>query len=705
METQRCPMCGRPNPPDVEVCQYCEARLKPLWAEPSEESSAAIEAGITKSKPALEPEEPLLPDWLIASREQLTGEEPSQPQEAEEEEFLLPPEEMEINNFLGELFSDVPAEEKEEDVPEWLQVLRNEKPPAPETSPTSAGSEQEESMPFWLGFESSEPEEALTESTSAQEKVSPFTGIPFEGIDFDTDFLSLGEKAQSEGEAQPDFQPSVSPFEGVEPFLLEEEGLPQSPSPEEVSLRAEETTPPPVEGDWMNEIPPWLETLPGQEWEESEAPEKEMPPEFLQGVVPPFVETEEELSEIEFPDWLTQVEGTIEPELEAVIDNLTPPTIEMLAEQEEGEGILPEEPEATPPHEDIPVEVVGPLHGLRGVLPAEPMVAEQKKPSKALSELLVTDKQRAQAELFLRIIAEEGKPKPIPTSRRARPHTLWRGLILLALVIAAVIGYLIYPFSTVPQELSVGVFDAMQAVNQLPAQASVLLIVDVEGSDFAEMQATTAGMLDQMMIKGAFFVLVSANQNGALQADRLLREVSRLNGHQYKPSSGWVNLGYLPGGAAGMQAFSQSITEVMPGTVEGEAAWKSERLKNIQTLSDFDLVVVITEDSTRARQWIEQLKGHVPASRLVFAVSAQVEPILRPYYEANPRQIQSVLAGIRDGTIYETQAARRGWAMQLWDAYTLVVMTGIALILIGSSVYTLLALLAWRKAKAEREGR
>jgi hypothetical protein len=272
-------------------------------------------------------------------------------------------------------------------------------------------------------------------------------------------------------------------------------------------------------------------------------------------------------------------------------------------------------------------------------------------------------------------------------------------------VVAATIGYLLAPFSTPPQELSVGVFDAMQAVNQLPAQAPVLLIVDLEGSDFAEMQATTGAMLDQMMIKGAFFVLVSANQNGALQADRLLREVSRLNGHHYQPSVGWVNLGYLPGGAAGMQAFVQSLTEVMPTTIDGDAAWQSDRLKNIRTLSDFNLVVVITEDSTRARQWLEQMKGHVPVSRLIFAVSAQVEPILRPYYEANPRQVQSVLAGIRDGAIYETQAARRGWAMQLWDAYTFVVMMGIALIFLGSLVYALFALLARRKGRAEREGR
>lgn len=706
METQRCPMCGRPNPPELEVCQYCQARLKPLWTEPSGGSSAAIEAGIMKSKPALEPEEPLLPDWLIASRGERTGEEPAQPEEQEEEAFLLPQEEVEIDNFLGELFSDKLPEGKDEDVPEWLQALRGEKTAEPQRSPLSESGEQGEPLPFWLGLGTGETEEAHAESAPAEEKVSPFTESPFEGIDFDSDLLSLGEEKPAEKEAQADFQPSISPFEGVEPFLLEEDQiLPESPLPieEKTALPAEKPAPLPGEGDWMRKTPPWLEALPGMEWGEGETQGKEIPPEFLQGVVPPFVETDEALSEAEFPEWLSQVESSIEPELEAVIGTLTPPTIETLSEPEEAESI-PKEAAEIVPQEAVPIEVGGPLHGLRGVLPAEPLVAEQKKPSKALSELLVTDKQRAQAELFLRLIEEEGKPKPILASKRAKPHTLWRALIFVVLAAAAIIGYLLPPISAAPQELSVGVFDAMQAVTQLPAQAPVLLIVDIEGRDFAEMQATTAAMLDQMMIKGAFFVLVSANQNGALQADRLLREVSRLNGHNYQPSVGWVNLGYLPGGVAGMQAFAQSLTEVMPTTIDGEAAWQSDRLKNIRTLADFNLVMLITEDSTRARQWLEQLKGRVPVSRLVFAVSAQVEPILRPYYEANPRQVQSVLAGIRDGAIYETQAARRGWAMQLWDAYTVVVMTGITLIFIGSLVYALLALLGRRKAQAEREG-
>jgi len=607
---------------------------------------------------------------------------------------------------FGGLFSDELGE-TEEDVPEWLRSLRDESESDQGVTATAAIEEGSEPIPFWLDFEEGKAEESPSEAPPS-EKVLPFHEMPFEGLDLEDESLLSEITAEAKPISAEEPQ-TVPPFETLEPFLLEEQpsfppqeqGVPPQPSASTLQERA--SLSPEAAEDWMSEIPSWLDALPGQDWEEGETAAPETPPEFLEGIIPPFVETEEELSDIEFPAWLGQIESTLEPQLESLMDTLTPAETETLLQEESLGEISQEQPAQSLAQEEIPVEVVGPLHGLRGILPAEPLVAEQKKPSKALSELLVTDKQRAQAELFLKLIEEEGKPKPMPSPKRARPHILWRMLIFFALFAGAILGFVQPQFATPPQELSVGVFEAMQAVNQLPAQASVLLVVDIEGQDFAEMQATTAAMLDQMMIKGAFFVLVSANQSGALQADRLLREVSRLSGHQYQPSSGWVNLGYLPGGVAGMQAFSQSLTEVLPFTIDGEVAWQNDRLRNIRTLSDFDLVVVITEDSTRARQWVEQLKGHVLESRLLFAVSAQVEPLIRSYYEANPRQIQSVLAGIRDGAIYETQTARPGWAMKLWGAYTLVVLTAIALILVGSVFYAVLALL--NRPQAQGEGK
>ena len=62
----KCPMCSKPNPEDLEVCQFCEARLKPVTDE------------LARSQPPIHPGdepidvptgelEPVLPQWLQAS--------------------------------------------------------------------------------------------------------------------------------------------------------------------------------------------------------------------------------------------------------------------------------------------------------------------------------------------------------------------------------------------------------------------------------------------------------------------------------------------------------------------------------------------------------------------------------------------------------------------------------------------------------------
>jgi hypothetical protein len=32
MADVRCPMCGKPNPPETVICKFCQARLEPLIA-------------------------------------------------------------------------------------------------------------------------------------------------------------------------------------------------------------------------------------------------------------------------------------------------------------------------------------------------------------------------------------------------------------------------------------------------------------------------------------------------------------------------------------------------------------------------------------------------------------------------------------------------------------------------------------------------
>ena len=65
MADVRCPMCGKPNPAELEICQFCQARLKPLRVNPSQEepfSSSDLPVGRNDS-----PDD--VPDWLHSLRQ------------------------------------------------------------------------------------------------------------------------------------------------------------------------------------------------------------------------------------------------------------------------------------------------------------------------------------------------------------------------------------------------------------------------------------------------------------------------------------------------------------------------------------------------------------------------------------------------------------------------------------------------------------
>lgn len=547
----------------------------------------------------------------------------------------------------------------------------------------SSKDDQDQEIPEWLrslrsGAEESKPEE---------EQTPP----PFE---FEGEEISDWEKWVQPAEEQADEGEAV--VQSVPPFLMDLEAEETSQELPAETLPAEVPEETKMEEFEEPEFPKWLETLPGQEWDAwSESGEEEKENVDFEGAVPPFVSVDESLLEEASPEWLQE---DLKPEEETPLETTVPP----FSEPEEGElpawlkSIGAEEAAETPPAQpSVKVELAGPLYGLKDILPAEPLVAEQKAPASVLTQLIVSEKQQVQADLFAQLISQEGTPKPIKQEGGIKPQTLWRVVIFLVLLMAAVTGILLNPFPTQPSELNVGVFDTMQVISQLPPNAAVLVIVDYEAGDFAEMQAIAYEIIDQLMVKSAYLVFVSTHPTGALQADRLVRDVNRQGEHSYQEFSNWVNLGYLPGGAMGIQLFAQSPRSLLPNAVDGQSGWQNLSLQNVQRLSDFSLVLLLSENSSRARNWVEQMQGLIDPARIVLAVSAQSEPVMRAYYETSPRQVQGLVSGLGGGATYETQAGRRGAAMQLWDSFGLTVSVAVSLIAIGSLFNLMVTLLRW----------
>jgi len=84
----------------------------------------------------------------------------------------------------------------------------------------------------------------------------------------------------------------------------------------------------------------------------------------------------------------------------------------------------------------------------------------------------------------------------------------------------------------------------------------------------------------------------------------------------------------------------------------------------------------------------------------LMVVSAQAEPMLRPYFLSN--QINGLVAGLEGGMLYESVQGKPGQARMYWDAFGVAMLATEILILFGG-VWSLVSGLLARRATMEQD--
>jgi hypothetical protein len=128
-------------------------------------------------------------------------------------------------------------------------------------------------------------------------------------------------------------------------------------------------------------------------------------------------------------------------------------------------------------------------------------------------------------------------------------------------------------------------------------------------------------------------------------------------------------------------------------------AWLAPTFNADEGLANFKLVLVITDNADTARSWVEQVGPGLQAADipLLMVVSAQAEPMVRPYYDTYPRQVDGIVTGVMGGLFIESLNGRAGPARTYLDAYSLSLMVAVALLVVGSLVNLVTSRLAQRK--------
>jgi hypothetical protein len=532
------------------------------------------------------------------------------------------------------------------DVPDWLKSFGQE-PAAPQQS--AAG--PSEVLPEWLkttGPSSKEPfasQPAVEEPPAFQQQPEPeqqpdLTEIP----DWITSLKSAGPQA-----SEPD-KPAVSAFQSDEPASLEPTA-PASAFTESPDSNND------VDAIFASmQIPDWLSDV-----TVSKTPADEN--------LPPAAQADELIAPAELPSWVQAMRP-----VESVMTDSTVGTV------------------------DTRLEERGALAGLQGVLPIIPgATAATSKPRSHSIKLDTTEQQQAHAALLEQILAVETAPIPMKTGSVPGSHRVlrWSLSALLFIFLGGIVfgRTQILPLPTgVPNETN----SAIRVVEAIPAGAPVLVVFDYEPATVGEMEASGASLIDHMiLLNHPRLTLLSTSPTGAALAERFMSSV--LTNPFYKPLRGvdYIDLGYLPGGLAGVYGFAQNPVAVMPLSSDSTEAWNSQVLKGVTKLSDFASVIVLTDSMESGRVWIEQTTLARGNTSLIMISSAQAGPMFLPYVDSG--QVNGLIAGLYGAAGAEQansgqpivtgaeqgDAFATGFVRRYWDAYSLGLILIVALMTLG----------------------
>jgi hypothetical protein len=350
--------------------------------------------------------------------------------------------------------------------------------------------------------------------------------------------------------------------------------------------------------------------------------------------------------------------------------------------------------------QDQPAEKEGPLAGLVGVIPFAP-IGSSRRPKAFSLKLQATEEQQAEAALFDRILAGETAARAVSSAVTITSQRTLRIAISVAFwVVIGAILFLRSQFMPVSAILPTDVQAVSNTVASIPDGAPVLVVIDYEPSLAGEMEAVSGPLLDQLVLaKAPRLSFLSTSPNSSALADRLLASANiskpiEDGGLGYLAGQKYFNLGYLPGGSAGILDFMS----------QPDSFIRMDEFK-ISGFSGYAAVVVLTDNAESGRAWVEQLHTAKQANpslanqSLILVTSAQAGPLLQPYVSS--KQVAGMINGLADAARFEfVNNSRPGMARSYWDAFGIGILMAVVAIFAGS-VWNLVAGIRARRANSE----
>ncbi|MFO7583996.1 MAG: hypothetical protein R6W69_04625 [Anaerolineales bacterium] len=691
----------------------------PSWLDDLAGSDSAGSPSPLPGSPSIQPESTSAadsadtPDWLAS----LSADDSPDTPTPETEAPALAADDSDTPDWLASLSADETPEiltpETEApaaDTPDWLASLSAGTPDTltPETEAPAADT------PDWLASLSDDTPDTLTPETEALAADTPDWLASLSDETPDT----LTPETETPAADTPDWLASLSADETPDTLTPSDETFAMEGDAEEIDvvqpskafktgslgeIRLEETP------DWLAGALPSSQSQPPAVPEES--PESPEPAEEQSSLA---FEGEENLDSIfsaDVPDWLAGfTPGEVEPQADKKgLD------AEDFSDEEIAPASLPSWVQAMRPVESVVSEddafageeqvnpEDGPLAGYLAVLPTQTdFFVGRKSPARAI-KLQADEVQQSQAALLEALVRAEGTAQPVRTRRKVTSDRFLRWLVTIVLLLAVFAPSLLGTnLLSVPQGGSRELISFIETLRGLDEQVPALVVVDYQPAMAGEMETVFTPVLNDLMIFGKPVAFVSTSPTGPVMVSRMVEKMrSDPFRHTYRLGEQFVDLGYLPGDAVGIRSFAVSPREALSLSGIGVSFWDLPVLSDVQALSDFSALIVVTDNPDTGRIWVEQAGPLLQDKPLLMVISAQAEPMLIPYYDSG--QVRGLLTGLSGGLNYEAEREYSGQAHTYWDAYGFGLMAIQSLILIGGLWSLATGIYARRKEREEAE--
>ena len=449
---------------------------------------------------------------------------------------------------------------------------------------------------------------------------------------------------------------------------------------------------PPAES--KGDAPGWMREPPANESARLAAAPPEVPraPAFVPGAEPADSSQENELFSIEMPDWLSNIAPTDQKSASAGTQEAIAPADlpSWVQAMRPVESVLLG-PSFTVPSAEGPLEENGPLAGLRGVLPTAGGLIQPGKSKVQAIRLQSSEAQQSSAALLEQMLAAETQAKPLRGGGRLVSQRVLRWIISAMLILLVTFtllgGSQSVPLpAALPEESNM----LLPVIDLLAEGAPVLMIFDYEPALAGEMEAAAAPFVDRVLgLRRPRVTILSTSPTGAALAERFMAATQ--SRHNYRGGEDYVNLGYLPGGTAGILSFAENPRAAMP-----LPGWDSAAAQGVGRFSDYKAVILLTDQAETARAWVEQTGAARAGLPLLVVSSAQAAPMIQPYLLSG--QVNGLVSGLRGGAAFESSSGLGSPVRRYWDAYNFATLFAALLIVFGG-LWNFLA-----GARARRQG-